>query len=586
MKYYNDKSVLCSIVVPMYIDVVPNRKSRPAILLRQGWREGKRVVKKTLANLSDWPAPKVEALRRVLKDEPLVRPGDLFHTLRTLPHGHVEALVGTLHKLGLPVLIGSKRTRQRDLVLAMITDRLIHHASKLATTRLWTTTTLAQELSVSDADVDELYEALDWLLQRQGQIEKKLAQRHLGEGALVLYDVSSSYYEGRTCPLAQYGHDRDGRKGVPIIVYGVLTDGEGRPLAVDIYPGNTGDPSTVPEQVEKLRQRFGLSRVVLVGDRGMLTQTQIELLKQHPGLGWISALKSPSIRALIEGSQLQRSLFDEKNLAEITSPAHPQERLIACYNPILAEESRHKRHALLEATEEALQRIAKQVARRTQTPLKEAEIALKVGKVINHYKMEKHFELQIKDGFFQWFRKEKAIQREAQMDGIYVIRTSETEATLSPEETVRSYKSLAHVERAFRCLKGMEVRVRPIRHRTEDHVRAHIFLCLLAYYVEWQMRKDLAPLLFEDEELEHDRKTRDPVAPAKASVSAQRKKRTRLTPDGFEVHSFETLLAVLATRCLNTHRMKADGPDGPTFKQATEFTRLQAKAMQLLGLSQ
>ena len=586
MKYYNDKSVLCSIVVPMYIDVVPNRKSRPAILLRQGWREGKRVVKKTLANLSDWPAPKVEALRRVLKDEPLVRPGDLFHTLRTLPHGHVEALVGTLHKLGLPVLIGSKRTRQRDLVLAMITDRLIHHASKLATTRLWTTTTLAQELSVSDADVDELYEALDWLLQRQGQIEKKLAQRHLGEGALVLYDVSSSYYEGRTCPLAQYGHDRDGRKGVPIIVYGVLTDGEGRPLAVDVYPGNTGDPSTVPEQVEKLRQRFGLSRVVLVGDRGMLTQTQIELLKQHPGLGWISALKSPSIRALIEGSQLQRSLFDEKNLAEITSPAHPQERLIACYNPILAEESRHKRHALLEATEEALQRIAKQVARRTQTPLKEAEIALKVGKVINHYKMEKHFELQIKDGFFQWFRKEKAIQREAQMDGIYVIRTSETEATLSPEETVRSYKSLAHVERAFRCLKGMEVRVRPIRHRTEDHVRAHIFLCLLAYYVEWQMRKDLAPLLFEDEELEHDRKTRDPVAPAKASVSAQRKKRTRLTPDGFEVHSFETLLAVLATRCLNTHRMKADGPDGPTFKQATEFTRLQAKAMQLLGLSQ
>ena len=403
---------------------------------------------------------------------------------------------------------------------------------------------------------------------------------------MVLYDVSSSYYEGRTCPLAQYGHDRDGRKGVPIIVYGVLTDGEGRPLAVDVYPGNTGDPSTVPEQVEKLRQRFGLSRVVLVGDRGMLTQTQIELLKQHPGLGWISALKSPSIRALIEGSQLQRSLFDEKNLAEITSPAHPQERLIACYNPILAEESRHKRHALLEATEEALQRIAKQVARRTQTPLKEAEIALKVGKVINHYKMEKHFELQIKDGFFQWFRKEKAIQREAQMDGIYVIRTSETEATLSPEETVRSYKSLAHVERAFRCLKGMEVRVRPIRHRTEDHVRAHIFLCLLAYYVEWQMRKDLAPLLFEDEELEHDRKTRDPVAPAKASVSAQRKKRTRLTPDGFEVHSFETLLAVLATRCLNTHRMKADGPDGPTFKQATEFTRLQAKAMQLLGLSQ
>ena len=570
----------------MYIDVVPNRGSRPAILLREGWREGKKVVKKTLANLSDWPAPKVEALRRVLKDIPLVSPGKWFHTIRTLPHGHVEAILGTIRKLGLPVLIGSKRTRQRDLVLAMISERLIHHCSKLATTRLWKTTTLAEELSVSDADMDELYQALDWLLGRQGQIEKKLAHRHLGEGALVLYDVSSSYYEGRTCPLAQYGHDRDGRKGLPIIVYGVLTDGEGRPLAIDVYPGNTGDPSTVPEQVEKLRQRFGLSRVVLVGDRGMLTQTKIELLKQHPGLGWISALKSQSIRALIEGGQLQRSLFDEKNLAEITSPEHPKERLIACYNPILAEERRHKRQALLEATEKALQPIVKQVARRTKTPLKKAEIALKVGKVINHYKMEKHFELQIEDGFFQWSRKEKAIQREAQMDGIYVIRTSETEATLSPEETVRSYKSLAHVERAFRCLKGMDVRVRPIRHRTEDHVRAHIFLCMLAYYVEWHMRKDLAPLLFQDEELDHNRKTRDPMAPAKASASAKRKKRTRLTPDGFEVHSFETLLAELGTRCRDTHRMKADAPDGPTFKQVTEFTPLQAKAMQLLGLTQ
>ncbi|MGH9339492.1 MAG: IS1634 family transposase [Acidobacteriota bacterium] len=570
----------------MYVDVVPNRGSRPAILLREGWREGQKVVKKTLANLSDWPAHKVEALRRLLKDEPLVSPGELFQTLRSLPQGHVEAILGTIRKLGLQVWIGSKRTRQRDLVMAMITERLIHHCSKLATTRLWKTTTLAEELSVCDAHVDELYDALDWLWGRQGQIEKKLAQRHLGEGALVLYDVSSSYYEGRTCPLAHYGHDREGKKGLPVIVYGVMTDREGRPLAVDVYPGNTGDPSTVADQVEKLRQRLGLSRVVLVGDRGMLTQTKIDILKQHPGLGWISALKSSSIRALLQGGQLQLSLFDEKNLAEITSPQHPKERLIACYNPVLAEERRRKRQELLAATEKGLYRIAKQVARRTKTPLKKAEIALKVGQVINRYKMEKHFELQIEDGLFQWSRKEKAIPCETPMDGIYVIRTSEAVATLSAEETVRSYKSWAHVERAFRCLKGIDVRVRPIRHRTEDHVRAHIFLCMLAYYVEWHMRKDLAPLLFEDEKLDNDRNTRDPVAPAKASESAKRKKLSRLTPDGFEVHSFQTLLAELGTRCLNTHRMKSDGPEGPTFKQATEPTPLQARAMQLLGLTQ
>jgi transposase len=567
----------------MYIETVPNRKSPPAVLLREGWREGKKTLKRTIANLSDWPKHKIETFRRLLHDEVLVSPADLFETERTLPHGHVDAILGTIRKIGLDCVISSKRCPERDLVLAMIVERLVHPCSKLATTRLWHSTTLAEDLSVQEADEDDLYEAMDWLLVRQERIEKKLAERHLTDGAVVLYDVSSSYYEGRKCPLAKLGHDRDGQKGLLIIVYGVLTDGEGRPVAVSVYPGNTGDPTTVPDQVDKVRQKFELSHLVIVGDRGMLTQPQINKLKTHPGLGWITALTSVSIRKLVQQGTLQRSLFDEKNLAEITSPDLPGERLMACYNPILAEERRRKRVELLAETEKGLTKIAKEVARRTKTPLKGSEIGLKAGKVVGRYKMGKHYQLTIADGTFQWLRREDAIAAEAMLDGIYVIRTSEPKERLSAEDTVRTYKSLSQVERAFRCMKGIDLLVRPIRHRTEDRVPAHIFLCMLAYYVEWHMRKALAPILFEDDQLDSERKRRDPVLPAKPTEAAKRKKAIRMTPEGLPVHSFETLIAELASRCRNTYKLKNDD-SSLTFSQVPELTPLQKRAYELLGL--
>jgi len=568
----------------MYIETVPNRNSPPAILLREGWREGKKTRKRTLANLSDWPGPKIETLRRLLRDEPLVSPDDLFSAERTLPHGHVEAVLGTIRRLGLDSMIASKRSRERDLVVAMIAERLIHPCSKLATTRHWHTTTLAEELSVQDADEDDLYEAMDWLLERKQRIENKLAGRHLSEGCTVLYDVSSSYYEGGTCPLARFGHDRDGQKGLPIIVYGVLTDAEGRPVAVEIYPGNTGDPTTVADQVDKLRKQFGLARVVVVGDRGMLTQPQLDKIKGHPDMGWITALTSVAIRGLLAKGALQLSLFDEKNLAEISSPDYPGERLMACYNPLLDNERSRKRRELLEATDQGLARIGKEVARRTRKPLTESEIAFKVGKVLGRYKMGKHYSLKIGKGSFEWARCPESIRQEEKLDGIYVIRTSEAEEQLSPEDAVRSYKSLSQVERAFRCLKGIfDLLVRPIRHRTADRVPSHIFLCLLAYYVEWHMRRALAPILFEDEELAEDRKRRDPILPAKPSKSAERKKATHRTADGLPVHSFDTLMAELATRGRVTYRLKSKELS-LAYNQVPVLTPIQAKVHELLGL--
>ena len=566
----------------MHIERVPNRNSHPTILLREGWREGKRTCKRTLANLTDWPPEQIESLRRVLRGETLVSIEEVFAVERSLPHGHVEAVLGIVRKLGVEKMLSSRRCRERDLVLGMLVEQLIHPCSKLATTRMWHTTTLAEELSIGDADEDALYEALDWLLERQGRIEGKLAKRHLSEGGLVLYDVSSSYYEGHTCPLVRYGHNRDQKKGKPIVVYGVMTDPVGRPVAVDVYPGNTGDPTTVPDQVEKLRQRFGLSRVVLVGDRGMLTQTQIKHLKAYPGVGWISALRSPAIRKLVESGALQMSLFDHQSLAEIASPEYPGERLVACLNPLLRDERRRKREALLGMTAAALEKIVGQVARRTKKPFGKDEIGLKVGKIINRFKVGKHFQLRIEDGHFAWERDEAAIQREEALDGIYVIRTSEPRKRLSAEDAVRQYKSLSRVERLFRTLKGIDLRVRPIRHRTEAHVRAHIFLCVLAYYVEWHMRQALAPLLFDDEELETDRKVRDPVAPAKASKSARRKKAKRVGSDGLPIHSFETLLRTLATQCRNRCRM-VSLPSGATVDQVTEPTPLQVRARELLA---
>jgi hypothetical protein len=552
-------------------------------LLRRSFRVGSEVRHETLGNISHLPDSLVEIIRRSLAGEQFVAAADTFHVERSLPHGHVRAILGTIRKIGLDSLIAAQRSRERDLVLAMVAERLLYPCSKLATTRAWHTTTLAEELEVTECNEDDLYRAMIWLLARQNRVEAKLAQRHLRNGAIVLYDVSSSYYEGRTCPLARFGHDRDGQKGRPIIVYGLLADGEGPPGASEVYPGNTGDPTTVPDQVEKLRQRFGLSRVVLVGDRGMLTETQIGRLREHPGLGWISALRGPAIRQLVESGCLQPSLFDETNLAEIRSAEYPGERLVACFNPLLAEERRRKREELLAATEKELARIAREVARRTRKPLPEAAIALKVGKVANRYKVAKHFQLTIGNGVLQWARQTDAIQREAALDGVYVVRTSEESERCSAADAVRRYKSLSQVERAFRCLKGIDLRIRPIHHRSADHVRAHIFLCMLAYYVEWHMRRALAPLLFEDEELARNRRRRDPVAPPEPSASARRKKIARVTPDGFPVHSFDTLLEILGTRCRNLCRVRHDTGDA-TFQQLTVPTALQERAFELLGL--
>jgi transposase len=571
----------------MYIDVVPNRNSPPAILLREAWREGNKTHKRTLANLSDWPAEKIEIFRRMLRDEALVSPQDLLATEKSLPHGHVEAILKMIDRLKLDQVISSVPCRERDLVLAMIVQRLIDPCSKLATTRQWHSTTLAEEMGVADATEDDLYAAMDWLLERQERIEKKLAARHLDQGGLVLYDVSSSFYEGHTCPLAQFGHDRDGKSGLPIIVYGVMTHGQGCPVAVSVYAGNTGDPTTVGDQIEKLRGKFGLERVIFVGDRGMLTQPQIDKLKQHAGMGWITALTSTAIRELVDEGALQLSFLDEKNLAEITSPEYPGERLMVCHNPVLEDRRQRKREALLQATEKSLNKISQEVARRKKKPLTAAEIGVKVGKVLGRYKMGKHFECTIGEGSFTWSRRAESIAQEQMLDGIYVLRTSDPAERLSAEETVRSYKSLAEVERAFRCLKGIDLLVRPIRHRTADRVPAHIFLCVLAYYVEWHLRQAWAPLLFEDEQRVEQRKQRDPVLPPQPSDSVQRKKHSHQTADGLPVHSFDSLLKELATRARVTYALSSDKAEPPaktTFRQLTPPTPVQARALELIRM--
>jgi transposase len=552
-------------------------------LLRRSIRKGKTVTHETLGNLSHLPDHLIEIIKRSLKGEAFVPAAEAFRITRSLPHGHVEAVLTMIRKLGLEELIAAEASPQRDLVIAMIAERLLFPSSKLAHTRHWHSTTLAEELDVAYATEDHLYEAMDWLLKRQGAIEKKLARRHLGEGAMVLYDVSSSYYEGKTCPLARFGHDRDGKTGCPIIVYGVLTDADGRPVAVQVYPGNTGDPKTVPGQVETLTKRFGLSRVVLVGDRGMLTQTQIDVLKKHPGLGWISALRSGSIRRLLDDGRLIRKDLEVERLAEISSPEFPDERLVACYNSQLAEQRRHKRQELLTATQAELEALAASVARSTGQPETAAEIGVRAGKIINHYKVAKHFTLTIRDGYLGWARKDDAIQREGLLDGIYVIRTSEPVERLKAADGVRSYKRLALVEQSFRCLKGIDLLVRPIHHRTAERVRAHILLCLLAFYVEWHLRQAWEPLLFEDEELVVDRNRRDPVAPARASESVRLKKRTHLTPEGLPVQSFRTLLAHLGTRCRNSCVVAGDSNE-TTFFQVTEADALQAEALRLIKM--
>jgi transposase len=572
----------------MYIEAVPNRNSPPAILLRETYRQNGRICKRTLCNLSHWPTAHVEGLRGVLKGGTVIPAGrDAFTVIRSLPHGHVAAAVGIARKIGLDGILGPDGNRCRDLVLAMLISRILDPASKLATARALSPATasssLGEALGLGDVDDDELYAALDWLLVRQPAIEAILAKRHLTNGMLVLYDVSSSYMEGRCCPLAKRGYSRDGKKGTLQIVYGLLCAPDGCPVAIEVFDGNTGDPKTLAPQIEKLKQRFHLDRVVLVGDRGMITDARITEDIKTAGLDWISALRAPAIKELLNSGALQLTLFDQRDMASITSPDFPGERLIVCRNPDLAAERTRKREDLLAATEKHLASI-KAAVERKRNPLRGAtEIALKVGEVLNTHKMKKHFDLEITDVAFSFTRKSAEIAAEAATDGIYVVRTSLAEDTLGDADTVRSYKSLSLVERGFRCIKTVDLHVRPVYHWLEDRVRAHVFLCMLAYYLEWHMRQKLALMLFDDtDKAEAGGRRQTVVAQAQRSKAATKKQTTGLTVDGLPVHSFQSLLADLATLARNTITT-AITPHYP-LTVLTRPTPVQQKAFDLLGI--
>ena len=574
----------------MYIETVPNRNSRPAILLREGWREGRRTRKRTLANLTDWPAAQVEALRAVLKGNfQLLGPPPGFSIERTRPHGQVAAVLGTVRQLRLEPLLATQRCPERQAVVAMIAARILQPRSKLATARELRAATLASTLGelleLSDCDEELLYRAMDWLLPRQPRIERALAKRHLQDGTLALYDVSSTYFEGHCCPLARYGYSRDGQRDKLQITFGLLTNADGCPVAVEVFEGNTADPGTLSSVITKLRQRFALKRIVLVGDRGMLTSARIrDELVPAGGLDWITALRAPQIQQLLQGGTLQLSLFDQRELAEISDPAYPGERLVACRNPLMAEARARKRKELLAATEQALNQIAT-ATQRPRNPLRgKARIALRVGGVLGRYKMRKHFNLTIEETGFSFTRDEQSIAREAALDGIYVVRTSVPAAALAAEQAVRTYKRLAEVERAFRSFKSVDLKVRPIHHRLEERVRAHVLLCMLAYYVEWHMRQALAPILFDDDDPAAAEAARPSVvAPAQRSPRAQRKALTKLTADGTPLHSFHTLLSDLATVAKN--RILPNTQDAVPFDLITTPTPLQQRAFDLLGVN-
>ena len=570
----------------MYIDIVPNRNSPPAVLLRESIREGKKIRKRTLANLSKWPPEQVEALRRVLRGELLVRPEDAFTIVRSLPHGHVAAVLGTLRRLELDRIIGSRRCRDRDLVVAMVAALLLDPDSTLATARgLEPDTcnnTLAEELGVGAVGADELYAAMDWLLPRQRQIEAELARRRLVGGRLVLYDVTSAYFEGSHCPPAQFGYERSGKRGRPQIVLGLLCNFDGCPVAVEVFGGDTADPMTLAGQIEKVRERFNLQQVIMVANRGLLTEARIsQELRGIEGLGWITTLRAPAIQKLLAPGSLQLSLFDRRDLAEITDAAYPGERLVVCRNPILAGERARKREELLAMTERELEKIVAATGC-AERPLRgEAEIGLRAGRVLGQFKMGKHFRYAISDDSFSYQRDEAGIASEAVLDGIYVIRTNVPAESLDAADTVRAYRQLAKVARAFRALKGVDLKVRPIYHLLETRVRAHVFLCVLAYHVEWHMRQALAPLLFEGEE--HGVKPSSPVAPAQRPAKAEAKARTQRLEDGTPVHSFQTLLKDLGT--VSRNRAEPKLPGAPAFDTLTRSTPLQQRAFELLGVN-
>ena len=573
----------------MYIESVPNRSSPPAILLRQSYREDGKVKKRTLLNLTKWDPEIVEEFRKVLKGGKVISEiEDAFKIVRSLPHGHVAAVLGTLQKIGLDRLIDAKQSPMRDRVLAMIVARIILPTSKLATARSLSeataTSTLGEMLNPNGLDEDDLYAAMDWLLERQDQIEQRLAKRHLKEGCMVLYDLTSVWLEGRHCPLAKRGHSRDGKKGKLQIEFGLLCDKDGCPVSVKVFPGNASDPSTLGSQIATVRERFGLSRVVLVGDRGMLTEARIREEVKPSGLDWISALRGPAIRKLVEASEVNMSLFDEKDLVEITSDAYPNERLVVCRNPFLAEERSRKRSELLAATEAKLDLIVSATRRERRRLKGEAKIGERVGKVIGKHKMAKHFVWSIEDdGAFSYRRNEASIEAETQLDGLYVVRTSLPENEIDGPGTVRAYKRLAYVERAFRALKSVDLKVRPVFHRTEPRVRSHVLLCMLAYYVEWHMRQKLKPMLFDEDHLETaQNEPQSVVKPAKVSARTKRKAQTKRTPDGDPVHSLNSLLNDLATLSLNTVKPHLKGKEN--YKILTTPTQIQQKAFKMLGI--
>ena len=569
----------------MYVERVPNRNSPPAILLRESFRDGDKIRKRTLANLSHWSDARIEQLRRVLRDEPPEAGGSL-EMLRSLPHGHVAAALGTARKIGLERLLGAGKGPPRlvSLVLAMIVARLIAPASKLATARHLDADTAASSLGpvlgLEAVDEQELYAALDWLVAQQPRLEQRLAARHLKAGTLVLYDVTSTYFEGRTCPLARHGYSRDGQPGKLQIVFGLLCASSGCPVAVEVFEGNVGDPATLASQVTALKQRFRLDHVVLVGDRGMITAARIEQLLAPAGLDWLTALRAPAIQALAEGP-LQLSLFDQRDLAEIASPDYPGQRLIACRNPLLAAQRARKRDELLAAAEQGLAALAAATARKRRPMRGQAAIAVAAARLLDRRRMAKHFTLTITDNSFAYARNQASIAREAALDGIYVIRTSLPDHAMAPDQIVAAYKGLSRVERAFRSIKTVDLEVRPIHHHLADRVRAHVFLCMLAYYLEWHMRQRLSPILFDD----HQPGTAPRasiVAPAQRSKAAHQKAARKRTDDGLPVHSFQSLLADLATFTRNTMAM-ADAPD-LTFLLYPQLTSLQLRAFDLLGV--
>ena len=548
-------------------------------MLRESVREGKHVRKRTLANLSSLSDEQIFAIRAVLRGEQMQCHAERFEVVASRSHGHVQAVALTLRRLGFAALIASKPGDERDLVLAMVASRILAPHTKLATTRWWHTTTVAHDFRVADANEDDLYAAMDWLLDRQDAIQKKLAARHLSPGGMVLYDLSSSYFEGHCCPLGKFGYNRDGKRGLLQVNYGLLTDDRGCPVAVSVYEGNVTDSKTLMPQIKRLREDFGIEQLVIVGDRGMIASKAIEELRETCGIAWITALRSVSIRVLVEQGHLQLGLFDDRNLIELVSPDYPGERLVACRNPQLARLRVHKREALLCATERNLAKIKTQVE---ATKLKGRDkIGVRVGKVIDQYKMAKHFELSIDENALSFVRKHEPIAAEAALDGIYIIRTSVSAVQMDAPQCVRNYKSLSNVERAFRSLKTIDLKVRPIHHRTAERVRAHSFLCMLAYYVEWHMREAWRELMFADEDQEA-KQNRDPVAPAVRSASAQKKAISHALADGSPAHSFRTLIEDLATIVRNTCRVPGEQTLSANFTIDTTPSDKQQRALKLL----